>query len=260
MPQETNLNVSPYFDDFNIDKNYYKVLFKPGYPVQARELTTLQSILQNQIEQFGSHIFMEGSPVIDGEISIDNPFPAIQVESQFNGSPISLYFDLLVGKKIRGDISNIVAEVKAVITDVESETGNFTLYLNYLYSGGNDFTTQYFIDGETLLIEDSLTYGNYTIQSGQGICNAFSIYASKSGSSVSIKDGIYFIRGIFTKVNSQRIILDQYGTNPSYKVGFQIDENIITSDLDESLFDNAQGFSNYAEPGSDRFQITLTLS
>ena len=51
MPQETNLNVSPYFDDFDPDESYYKVLFKPGYPVQARELTVAQSILQNQIEQ-----------------------------------------------------------------------------------------------------------------------------------------------------------------------------------------------------------------
>ena len=42
MPQNTNLNVSPYFDDFNENKNYHKVLFKPGFPVQARELTTLQ--------------------------------------------------------------------------------------------------------------------------------------------------------------------------------------------------------------------------
>ena len=55
MSQVTNLNVAPYFDDFNTldtgakDKGYYQVLFKPGYPVQARELTTLQSILQNQI-------------------------------------------------------------------------------------------------------------------------------------------------------------------------------------------------------------------
>ena len=52
MPQETNLNASPYFDDFNPSKEYYKVLFKPGYPVQARELNNLQSILQNQIENF----------------------------------------------------------------------------------------------------------------------------------------------------------------------------------------------------------------
>ena len=54
MPQNTNLNVSPYFDDFVDSKNYQKVLFKPGFPVQARELTTLQTILQNQVEKFGS--------------------------------------------------------------------------------------------------------------------------------------------------------------------------------------------------------------
>ena len=42
MPQETNFNVSPYFDDFEKNNNYYKFLFKHGYPVQARELTTLQ--------------------------------------------------------------------------------------------------------------------------------------------------------------------------------------------------------------------------
>ena len=60
MAQKTDLNVNPYFDDFDASNNFYKVLFKPGFPVQARELTTLQSILQNQIEDFGSHIFKEG--------------------------------------------------------------------------------------------------------------------------------------------------------------------------------------------------------
>ena len=55
MPQQTNLNVEPYFDDFNSLNDYHRVLFKPGYPVQARELTTLQSIMQDQIEKFGQH-------------------------------------------------------------------------------------------------------------------------------------------------------------------------------------------------------------
>jgi hypothetical protein len=64
MPQQTNLDVSPYFDDFDKENQYYRVLFKPGQPVQARELTTLQSILQNQIEQFGDHFFKEGSLII----------------------------------------------------------------------------------------------------------------------------------------------------------------------------------------------------
>ena len=64
MAQSTNLNVSPYFDDFNADDNYHKILFKPGLPVQARELTGLQSILQDQIAKFGQHIFKEGAKVI----------------------------------------------------------------------------------------------------------------------------------------------------------------------------------------------------
>ena len=79
MPQNTNLNVSPYFDDFNENKNYHKVLFKPGFPVQARELTTLQSILQNQIEKFGQHFFKEGSMVIPGGVTYDRFFEAVKI-------------------------------------------------------------------------------------------------------------------------------------------------------------------------------------
>ena len=52
MTQKTNLNISPYFDDFDASKNFYKILFKPGVPVQARELTSLQSYLQNQLKSF----------------------------------------------------------------------------------------------------------------------------------------------------------------------------------------------------------------
>ena len=57
MAQLTNLNVSPYYDDFDKDDNFNRVLFRPGFAVQARELTSLQSILQDQIESQGSHIF-----------------------------------------------------------------------------------------------------------------------------------------------------------------------------------------------------------
>ena len=79
MSQKTNLNVSPYYDDFDKADNFYKVLFKPGYPVQARELTGLQSILQNQIESFGSHMFKEGSMVIPGGVTADDQFTTVGV-------------------------------------------------------------------------------------------------------------------------------------------------------------------------------------
>ena len=112
MPQETNLNVSPYFDDFDKNKNFYRVLFKPGSPVQARELSTLQSILQNQIEQFGTHFFKEGSKVIPGNLTYDNNFTCVQVEERFLGIPVSLYTDQLLGLKITGATSGVTAAIQ----------------------------------------------------------------------------------------------------------------------------------------------------
>jgi len=53
MPINTDLNVTPYFDDYDEDKKFHKVLFRPSVPIQARELTQLQTILQNQVERFG---------------------------------------------------------------------------------------------------------------------------------------------------------------------------------------------------------------
>ena len=72
MPQTTNLNVTPYYDDFQSSKDFYRVLFRPGYSIQSRELTTLQSVLQNQVESVGKYLMKEGSMVVPGEISFNN--------------------------------------------------------------------------------------------------------------------------------------------------------------------------------------------
>ena len=61
MPINKNLNQAPYFDDYDAEKQFYRVMFKPGYAIQARELTQLQTMLQNQVESFGDNIFKEGS-------------------------------------------------------------------------------------------------------------------------------------------------------------------------------------------------------
>ena len=72
MPQKTNLNVTPYFDDFDSTKNFQEVLFRPGHAVQARELTTLQTILKNQMEKSNRHLFKEGAMIIPGQLSFQN--------------------------------------------------------------------------------------------------------------------------------------------------------------------------------------------
>ena len=111
MPQKTNLNISPYYDDFNKEDKFYKVLFKPGFPVQARELTQSQSILQNQIESFGSHIFKDGSMVIPGNINYDNQYFSVRILDTHLGIPVTLYLEQLIGLKLKGQTSGIVLTI-----------------------------------------------------------------------------------------------------------------------------------------------------
>lgn len=265
MPQKTDLNVFPYYDDFNADDNYHKVLFKPGYPVQARELTTLQSILQNQIEQFGTHTFKEGAAVIGGELSYKDNLNAVILENDYLGIPVQDYLPSLVGKVIRGQSSGIRAKINSYINSQYSVIGSTTIYVTYLNSDSSTNSIKTFFDGEILILEDSsinpdeIEPSKYTFQDGQAILQTISLNCIGTGTGVYLKRGIFFIRGYFIQVNDDFIYLDQYTNKSNYKVGFRIFEEFVNSFEDESLNDNAQGFSNYAAPGSDRFKISVNL-
>ena len=259
MPQQTNLNVSPYFDDFNEDKGFHKVLFKPGFPVQARELTTLQSILQNQIEKFGDHFFKEGSQVIPGATGVDFSYYGVRIDSSFFGVPVASYLDKLVGISIKGSTSGVTATVSKVLDSTESEQGFVTLYVKYLNSNPNS-EYQVFQPGESLITNSNIIYGSTLIQAGSTFANTVSTSASFKASAATINDGVYFVRGNFVSVEKQTVILDQYSNSPSVRVGLLVNETIVSSLDDSSLNDNSQGFSNYAAPGADRLKINLILS
>lgn len=259
MPQKTNLNVSPYYDDFNIDKNFYKVLFKPGFPVQARELSTLQSILQNQLEFFGSHIFKEGSMVIPGSITYDSTYYSIKIKSQHLGIDVSLYLNELIDKKISGETSGVTATIVNYSIPPDDGVDEITLYVKYSNSG-SDLESSIFQSDEILIVLDNVTYGNTTINAGETIASILEENAVFQGFAVGVSAGVYFIRGTFVNVESALIILDPYSNTPSYRVGFNILEEVITSDDDSSLVDNAKGFSNYTSPGADRFKISTSLT
>ena len=264
MAQKTNLNVSPYYDDFNErdigakDKNYYKVLFNPGRPVQARELNTLQSILQDQVESFGSHIFKEGSMVIPGNIVFDNQFYAVKLNPTAFGVNIATYIEKFVGKKITGQVSGTTATIQLVQLP-NSDVEYVTIYVKYQDSD-NNFTFNEFQDGESLSASENVVYNGTTINAGTSFASTISATATSTGSAASIGEGVYFIRGTFVRVPKQTIILDYYTNTPSYRVGLRINEQIITAKDDSSLYDNAKGFTNYAAPGADRFKISLTLT
>ena len=134
MPQNTNLNIAPYFDDFSKDNNFYRVLFRPGFPIQARELTTMQSILQNQIENMGTHLFKEGAMVIPGQIGYDLSVHNILIQQAFLGVDVETYREQLHGKIVEGLTTGIKAKILFSIPATESTRGYISFYLKYVES------------------------------------------------------------------------------------------------------------------------------
>ena len=265
MPQKTNLNISPYYDDYNKDDNFYKILFKPGYPVQARELTGLQSLLQNQVESFGKHIFKEGSMVIPGGIELDTTYFSAKINDTHLGIDVSVYLSSIIasndgkGLRVRGQTSGIVATIKNFILPPAEGVDNITIFIKYQQSGTSG-ESDAFPNGEVLVLEEPLTYGNTTLTIGETVLTLTSEDATATGCAFGVNAGVYFMRGSFVDVPASLLILEPYSIEPSYRVGFDISEEVINSNDDASLYDNAKGFTNFAAPGADRFKISVKLS
>ena len=258
MAQNTNLNISPYFDDFDDDKGFLKVLFKPGFPVQARELTTLQSLLQNQIDTFGQGVYKEGSMVVPGGITLNRNYPVVLVQNNYLNLPVELYREALNGKVVKGATSNIRARINFSISATTSTRGYVSFYVTYL-SKADDNETSVFQSGEILTCEEDITYSTSTIVAGTPLAQLLNSSSTATGSTANVGKGVYFVRGYFVPVQEQTLVLDQYSNNPSYKVGLKVEERIITADEDATLYDNAIGSTNFSAPGADRFKINLSL-
>lgn len=239
----TDLNIAPYFNDFTESKNYHHILFRPGTAVQARELTELQSILRNQIEKFGNHIFKQGSVVIPGNSNADLGVTYITIETE--------QVDYLsVGRIIVGTSSGIRAIIRKIVA--ATDTDNITVYVSYISGGlSSDGITPngniLFQPNEELNLDDSLTFTATVI--GTGV-----------GSLAYINAGVYYVNGTFVSIESQDVVIDKYGVQPNCHVLLKIVEKIVSADDDSQLFDPAYGSYNFAAPGADRLKISLELT
>ena len=214
-----------------------RILFKPGRAVQARELTQIQSILQNQIKQFGDHIFQDGSPVIGGNMTLDNKVKYLKLEETFNNTDIEIEdFDQ---KVVRNTSGTVQAKVLATYFPAE---GTPTLMVKYIT--GNEFA-----DGETLKIIGTSTQAQLIASSANG-----------NGTVCSINEGVFYVDGFFVQVADQTVVVSAYNTVANVKIGLEINDDIVDSDIDTTLLDPAQGSFNYQAPGADRYQFNLSLS
>lgn len=255
-----DLNISPYFDDFDEDKNYHRVLFKPAVAVQARELTQLQTILQNQIERFGENVIREGSIVKGGNFRDIRKLPYVKVrDNNTNNQPIVI--ENYIGSTVVGQSTGITATIVTSLPGLESQSPNLnTLYLKYTSSSqdafGNDIKE--FLPGEILefsvggVIQPNLSVSIASISVDPAPIGA--------GYAVRCGDGIIYQKGHFIRFEDQITVVSKYDTAPTgVLVGFQTSEILITSSEDTSLLDNASGFNNEAAPGADRLQLTPVL-
>ena len=237
MPSPTDFNVSPYYDDFTESKKFHRVLFRPAFAVQARELTQSQTQLQNQIERMSDHLFDKGAMIIPGEIGYDLKYYAVKLTSK-SVSDISTYIDTT----LTGGTSGVTAKVvNAVATD---GTDPDTLFVKY-QNTASDGAQIAFTHGETITSSNAST----------------AVVAScHTGSAAQVQQGVYYINGFHVQVSAQTLILEKYSDTPSYRVGLTVTESFVTPGDDTSLNDNAQGVSNTNAPGSHRFKIELTLA
>ena len=134
MSIETNLSVSPYFDDYESSRKYNRILFKPATAVQVRELNQLQAILQDQITKFGDHILQRGTLLEGCQPSFKKSIPFVKIKDLTADGRLPL-INQYVGLFARNN-SNLVSRVIETVDGFEAQDPDLkTLYLQFVNSG-----------------------------------------------------------------------------------------------------------------------------
>jgi hypothetical protein len=271
---QTNLNISPFYDDYNEDKQYYRILFRPATAVQARELTQLQTILQKQVSRFGDSIYKDGT-IIEG--CNFKPYPSIYQAKFKDSTPLTVDFgvlttnhtDLANAYLLVSNTTGLRASIFRAFTGAEASVDFGSLdtnraYVVYLNSGNNAgiqvdqfSTTSEQIDVYTSTQDKSgpLSSANrlgvvYTLSSNSTV-NALGI-----GYGMHVGTGVVYQKGFFLKTLPDNFIIREHGSNAAgIKIGFDTKEYVVSPVEDSSLYDNSIGSSNFNAPGAYRLKL-----
>ena len=278
---QTNFNVAPFYDDYDEDKQYYRMLFRPSTAVQARELTQLQTMMQKQVSRFGDSIYKDGS-VIEGCNFTEYPdLPQIKFT---DGNTATIDFSLIV--KNNTDIANSQSHLtnsyllvsntsglraavfqafvgaESVVNQGSSDTNRaYVLYLNSGNNSGQEVktfnTTQEqidvyvpFQDKQGPLVASNKSGILYTLSSNSTV-NALGV-----GYGIHVGQGIIYQKGFFLKTLADNFMVREHSANTiGMKVGFNTAEYIVKPAEDDSLYDNSIGSPNQNAPGAYRLKL-----
>lgn len=266
--KNVDFSSSPYYDDYDQSKGFHKILFKPGYSVQARELNQLQEILQQQINHLGTHLFKNGSVVVPGGNKLNkNAKYVLLKNTDKTQTPSSTIAKYLVGNTLSqtigaGDNSTLTAEVLYA-----KEVGSYGDYVLAIVTYKNSALVE---------MSDGKTHNQKEFSADSDIkCveePTFSLIVPSAGEDGELPTGeailfntdagVFFCDGYFVYAEAQtELVAWNYNKRElNCKVGFKVSKQFITAEQDTSLYDNCAGGSNENAPGADRFAILLTLA
>jgi hypothetical protein len=284
----TKFPQAPYFDDFDETKNYVRILFRPGYAVQVRELNQLQTALQAQIQRHGSFNFTQGERVYGSEVIVDKTYMYVKVQSStsLTGTAYDLSDYLaqtngrydLIGKKFVGTEDGLSEEVttniRGVIVDIVPPVLNelsevidpLTVIVKITSSGGavnsdNAGLVQTISPNEhfiTLNDDEERDDSSIAFQAlPTADVEGDTVYPTGFATVAHIPEAVYFVNGNFIHAPQTSITVSKYSVVPYRRVVYEIEENIITVADDATLADNALGTPNRGAPGAHRYQIVL---
>ena len=245
---------STFKDDFADSAGFHRILFNSGKALQARELTQLQTILQNQIQRFGDNIFKEGAIVKPGGVNVNSKYEFVKLDTTTNTLPTdssSITTPAGNANLFTGTTSSIQVKVLQVVTATGSDPD--TLYIQYLNTSSSSGTQT-----PRLTAGENITNGSVTltVQSTNTIANP----ATGVGILATLASGIYYARGHFVFTEDQSKIISKYNDTKTTNIGFKAVEDVVTSIDDNSLFDNQGATPNLTAPGADRYRIKLTIA
>lgn len=244
----------PYYDDFDVTKGYHRILFRPGRAVQARELTQLQTVLQDQIGTLGRSFFREGSFAFQGDPpSYKSNLDYVKLEVTYNGVDADDVIVGLIGQKLKNNANVTATVVNALVADGADPP---TVYLSY-ESTASDGVTKSFTNGQIL----TQYVGNVANIQIQAISTG---NAAGKATAVGLTENYIFVKDTFVKVNKELAIVSKYNVLTSNSIGFRVNEDIVTYADDTALRDPAvltegSADSNYYALGADRYKLSVTL-
>ena len=258
-----NFSDTPYYDDYVPSKRFQKILYKPSFAVQSRELNQSQSIINENIKNISNVILDSGDPLKPGQLIYSNKVDYITLDTlepwnnyHFNaGGRNSARY--LIGKYITDAAIRIKAQIITGAARNNAKSEAAVLYIAYTYSDGDQSVpnvTFASLDDIYELKQDG-TRGDKIGNVGRPDTLFYPIEEIGQGSIAQIKDGIYYVNGMAVGLIGQTLILEKFGITPTYRIGLVVEDSILTVTQDTTLYD-----PRGSAPGADRYKISLKLA